>query len=143
MSDFCTAHRLPRAQLDPIGNDEAQALLVEVFSVPLRHETVALVLDHEHCGISILAVDDTVDPDSVLSVADAVAHAALHDPSIGAVVLASVRPGGGDELDDVERWHDLDMTFGDVGVELLEWYVVGDFISRPRVLLGEPDRWLP
>jgi len=28
------------------------------------------------------------------------------------------------------------------GIELIEWYVYGRSVSRPRVLIGEPQRWV-
>ncbi len=51
--------------------------------------------------------------------------------------------GRGDELvaGDVDRWLELSDLAEQAGVELLEWFVIGDAITCPRDLLGEPPRW--
>ena len=64
-------------------------------------------------------------------------------PDIGAAVIGSVRPHGCTDLDDVERWLDIDEQLAGAGLELIEWYVFGRAVSLPRVLLGEPTRWAP
>ena len=177
MSDAPFTRRLPSARADPIDDARTARLLVEsLLAVPLRAETIAVVLDHERRGLAIVSVDHdeaavprgaeaSLAPcpragaiavragrarrparapghgdDVVLEVAEWLLAAARHD-DVGAVLLASVRPGRGDELDDAERWLTLDELLGAAGVELLEWYVVGRGVSCPRVLVGEPPRW--
>ena len=49
---------------------------------------------------------------------------------------------GGADLDDVERWLELDGIVSDAGIELVEWFVVGiGGVACPRELVGEPERW--
>ena len=133
---------LPVADVDPITDAVTALALIDAFaSNPPVHETLAILLDHEHRGSTIVNVDGTVDNDSVLHVADRVTEIAHRIEDIGAVIIASVRPGGSDELDDVDRWLTIDEQLGLVGVELVEWFVIGRSVSCPRSLLGDPSRW--
>lgn len=112
-----------------------------MLASPRRAETLVLLLDHERRGLTIVNVEGTRDPDSIHGIADIALATAAEMSEVGAVVLATVRPDGRDDLDDVERWLDIDEQLALAGVELLEWYVYGRSISRPRALLGEPTRW--
>jgi hypothetical protein len=141
VSDFCDSHRFPRARVDPLDDDAARLIIGATIASPRRPETVVVLLDHQRCGVAIVNVANTPDPDAIHDVASICVAAADRHPTIGGVVLATVRPDGGDELDDVERWLDLDVQLADVGVELVEWYIYGRSISRPRVLVGEATRW--
>jgi hypothetical protein len=131
VSDFCDSHRFPRARVDPLDDDAARLIIGATIASPRRPETVVVIVN----------VANTPDPDAIHDVASICVAAADRHPTIGGVVLATVRPDGGDELDDVERWLDLDVQLADVGVELVEWYIYGRSISRPRVLVGEATRW--
>ena len=134
---------LPVADVDQIVDARtALALIDALASNPPVHETLAILLDREHRGSTIVNIDDTVDNDSVLRVADLVTEVAHRVDDIGAVIIASFRPSGSDELDDLERWLTIDEQLGLVGVELLEWFVVGRSISCPRSLFGDPARWV-
>lgn len=134
--------RLPIADIDRIDDERmALALIGALASTPRTHETLAILLDDERRGSKIVNIDGTVDPDSVLHVADLVTEMVHRVDDIGAVIIASFRPGGSDELDDVERWLTIDEQLGVVGVELLEWFVIGRSVSCPRSLFGDPVRW--
>ncbi len=134
--------RLPVADIDPITDaPTALALIDALASVPRTHETLAILLDHEHRGTTVVNIDRTLDHDSVLYVADRVTEMAHGVEEIGAVIIASFRPGGSDELDDLERWLTIDEQLGLVGIELVEWFVIGRAVSCPRSLLGDPSRW--
>ncbi|MFT6391478.1 MAG: hypothetical protein ACJA14_000990 [Ilumatobacter sp.] len=134
--------RLAKTPADTVSNPFAALLLIEAFiSTPRQPQVIALLLDHERRGMTSLNVNNIRDPDSVLGVADSIATRRDQNERFGAVVLASVRPRGSDELDDVERWLTLDETFCSAGVDLIEWFVIGRSISCPRALLGEPPRW--
>jgi hypothetical protein len=63
-------------------------------------------------------------------------------------VVATVRPGGGPQADDADRWLEASDIADDLGVELVEWFVIGGDrpsvaanASCPRDLLGEVPRW--
>lgn len=135
------SHRFPTAGIDPIDDAAARLLFDAMRSVPARYETIVVLLDPERRGHSIITVDGTYDGDAVFEVAELAAAVADRCADIGAVVIASVRPGGSDELDDIERWLELDHRFAGATVELVEWYVYGRAVLRPRQLVGAPDRW--
>ncbi len=149
MSMFCAAHRLPRAAVDPIDDPSAALAVIDLaMRRPLTAETIALVLDEERRGRTVVVVDGTAEPDAVLDVVERVAGSIAASGRLGAIVLASVRPGGGPLDDDDERWLEASDLADDLGVELVEWFVVtGDAPSVaahswcPRDLLGEPPRW--
>ncbi|MFN3255012.1 MAG: hypothetical protein ACE37B_04905 [Ilumatobacter sp.] len=134
--------RLPRAGIDPINTAElAGGLLDAVAADPPRHETIAVLLDDADRGICVLSVDGTTDQEAVLEVAELLIEASLRLGDVAAVILASVRPGGSDHVDDLERWTELSARFDDGGLELIEWFVIGRSTSCPRALLGAPPRW--
>lgn len=133
---------LPVADVDPINDaSTALALINEFTSHPHVDETLAILLDREHRGSTIINVDGTVDNDSVLLVADHVTEIAHCVDEIGAVIIASIRPGGSDEPADIDRWLTIDEQLGLVGIELVEWFVIGRSVSCPRSLLGDASRW--
>jgi len=149
MSMFCAAHRPPRAGVDPI--DSAAAALA-VVALAMRHppveEIIALVLDPDRRGRTVVVVDGTSDPDAVLDVIERVAGSIAAAGRTGCVVLAMVRPGGGPVDGDDDRWLEASDLADDVGVDLLEWFIIaGDAPSIaanawcPRDLLGEAPRW--
>ena len=142
MSDSVATRRLPRAGLDPVATPAAASHLIDaVRARPARHETVCVLLDHRRRGVGIVSVDGTVEDDSVLEVTDLLATIARVDGRIAACVVASIRPGGGDHLDDLDRWSEMSSRLEAAGVELVEWFVLGSDVSCPRALLGEPSRW--
>jgi hypothetical protein len=132
---------MPTAGVHQIDLDAALDIITNQVPLPHLHQTVVIVLDHERRGLGITTVADTIEADAVLHVADMIVEAAHRDPEVGAAIIASFRPGGADELDDLDRWLTIDEQLGIVGVELIEWFVVGGAVSRPRTLVGEPARW--
>ena len=142
MSDPVATRRFPRAGIDPVATPTAAHHLVDaVRARPPRHETVCVLLDQRRSGVGIVSVDGTVEPDSVLDVVDLVVMTAVADDRVDACVVASIRPGGSDDLDDLERWSEMSIRLEEAGVELVEWFVLGTGVSCPRALLGEPSRW--
>jgi len=124
--------------------DAAGALRVLrlAVSVPPQPETLAFVLDAHGEGGVITLVSGTVQPDSVLSVAECIARAAEHVPRAAGLVLATVRPGGCVLPGDVDRWLEASDLVHQRGLLLLEWFVMADGrVWCPRDLLGEPQRW--
>lgn len=138
--NFCDSHRLPRAQVDPIDDGGARSLISSVLATPRQPESFIVFLDEQRRGSMIVNVSGTESTDAIHEVAE-LAAAVATSCGFAAVVLASVRPDGPDELADAERWLDIDAELACVGVELLEWYVFGREITLPRALLGEPNRW--
>jgi len=144
---YCSTHRTPRAGIDRIEAAPAALAVIELaMSHPLEPETVVLVLDAEHRGRTIVVVGGTHLPDAVIEVCERLAVAASIGSSGGddggALVVATVRPAGGPLPGDDERWLEASDITEQVGVELLEWFVIGPGGAFcPRDLLAEPPRW--
>jgi hypothetical protein len=142
MTNFCSTHRFPRAGVDPIIDPAiAAAFVCSLVSSPSMRETFAVLLDHERRGMGILHLVDDPHPDAIFDLAEAIGNCIHEHSEIGAVILASVRPNGSDELADAGRWLELSDHFETVGVELVEWFVIGRTTSLPRTLIGDPQRW--
>lgn len=141
-----TVRRIPRAGIDTIDHpDTALATIALAVTRPLRNETVLLLLDEARCGRAIVVVGDTTLPDQAIEVVECITQAEGCE-HLGAIVVASVRPDGGDDPDDerrgdIDRWLEMSDIAAIAGVELLEWFVIGRTISCPRDLLGEAPRW--
>jgi hypothetical protein len=138
-------HRLPRAGVDTISCAETALLtLAMAIQQPLRDETVSLLLDDERRGIAVAVVSGTYQPDDVLEVVECFTLSAAHGGRVASIIVASVRPGVDDETTsatDVDRWLEMSDIAEHVGVELLEWFVIGNAVTCPRDRLGEPPRW--
>jgi hypothetical protein len=149
VSQFCGVHRAPRAGIDPITSEAAALAVIRLaMHVPLAFETIALVLHADHRGRTVVVVDGTREPDSVLEVTERLAESISSSGRAGALVLASVRPGGQPSADDGDRWLEASELAEAVGVELIEWFIVADDTGPPaawcpRDWLGEPPRWRP
>jgi hypothetical protein len=129
---------LPRGFIDPIES-RADALAVLSLAAPFGHDTVAILLDTERRGIGIVVVTGTTDPDALFRVIDLCIQARYTD--LAGLVLASSRPGGDMETTDRERWIEATVHCDDAGIELVEWFVIGEHVACPRDLTGEPPRW--
>lgn len=136
---------LPRAGIDRIDTlERALDLLANIASCPLVPETLVIGLDPGLRGRSILVVDGTLHPDALLEAVDTVIGSRRGRPPSTAgesLLAATVRPGGHVFDSDVDRWLEASWATDAVGVELLEWFVIGDGITCPRDLLGERPRW--
>ncbi len=156
MIRFGGTHRLPRAGVDVIDSAAvAFSMIAHLAARPSRSETIALLLDRQHRGISVLVVSGTREPDAMFDVLDAIVHGARTGgadddgggdrngggAALGGLVLASVRPGGGVEPGDLDRWLEASDLLALHDAVLLEWFVVGNQVTCPRDLLGEPPRW--
>ena len=135
--------RLPRAGVDPISDpDTAFVTISMAVHRPLRHETIVALLDDDRCGISIVAVSGTDRPDAVVEVVECLSDPDLHGGRVGALIVASVCPEiGRPRTGDIDRWLEMSDLAEQAGIELLEWFVIGDGVSCPRDQLGEPPRW--
>lgn len=133
--------------MDPIhGPADALAVVRLAASVPLVPETIVILLDDDRRGRTIVVVDDTADPDALARIVEHVGAAACRDGHTGALVVATVRPGGGLIADDDQRWLDASDIADGHGLELIEWFVIGDDGGHatawcPRDLLAERPRW--
>ena len=147
MSQFCGVHRAPRAGIDRIDSPAAALAVIKLaMHLPLTAETIALVLDADHRGRTVVVVDGTDAPESVVEVAERLTDAIAGSGHDGALVLATVRPGGAPTPGDADLWLEASELADAVGVELLEWFVIADDTGPPtawcpRDLLAEPPRW--
>ena len=146
MEPFCSWRRVPRAGVDPVCSASSALTIISLaMHRPLRFETIVLLLDDERRGVSLVVVDGTAEPDSVVDVTECIAVAV--DPSPAAqLVIASVRPGDGAVRGDPDRWLEASDIAGLHGVELVEWFVIdGETdavnVHCPRDALGERPRW--
>jgi len=149
VTPFCGAHRVPRAGRDVIdGATPALAVIGLAMARPLVPQTVAVVLDAQRRGSSVVVVDGTVLPDALFDVVERLADAIAISGEAGGLVVASIRPNGALLPDDGDRWMEASSIAELVGVELVEWFVIGDDggpldVWCPRVLIAEPPRWSP
>jgi nucleotide-binding universal stress UspA family protein len=147
VSQFCGIHRAPRAGIDRIDSQMAALAVIRLaMHLPLTSETIALVLDADHRGRTVVVVDGTDESGSVLEVTERLADAIATSGHDGALVLASVRPGGEPAPADADLWLEASELAEAAGVELLEWFVIGEDTGPPtawcpRDLLAEPPRW--
>lgn len=133
---------LPRAHIDPIETPfDALRLILRMASAGEVAETLVLALDDRRCGVSIASVSGTDDPDAVLGVIDALTESARESFDVAGLVVASVRPNGEFEIDDLARWHEADQSCWEADIELVEWFIVGTSISCPREFCGVAARW--
>ena len=134
-------HPVPRGGIDPIRSAE-DALAVLALAAPFGHDTIVILLDADRCGSSVMVVTGTVEPDALFGVIDVCVGATPPDTRIEAMVVASSRPDGDVEPDDVHRWLEASDQCRAGGLELVEWFVLGrSGPKRPRELFGEPERW--
>jgi len=142
MFEFANVHRLPRGGVDPIVSIY-DALRIVIFSMaaPPCDQIIALTLDAESRGRNILIVNNTPDPNALLGIVDMISNSAAGDPHVHGLILASVRPGGGVSYDDLDRWDQADDICAAVGIDLIEWFVLGASIGCPRELCGADARW--
>ena len=141
MSRNPSFHAVPRGGIDPIRSAD-DALAVLALGAPYGNDTIVILLDTDRCGCSVMVVTDTVEPDALFRVIDSCLEATRRHPVIDAVILASSRPDGDTEIDDVHRWLEASDQCRAGGLELVEWFVLGRSGPRcPRQLFGEPERW--
>ncbi len=140
-------HRCPRAGLDPIdGERDAVDVIALATHRPPRDETIAIVLDGAGCGIAIVVVAGTTEPDAVLDVAEFLTESMRGDERAAGLIIASVRASRRSRVfaagrTDVDRWLEMSTIADDAGLRLVEWFVLDERLRCPRDLLGEPPRW--
>ena len=143
MSRFCLTSRIPRALIDPINSEvDALTLIDLTMKHPPETDTIAVLLDHERRGLTIFTVTGTTHPDAMFDLLDIIIDAGNEcGDRLGGIILASIRPDGGVEPADVDRWLEASEMTELGGIELVEWFVIGNEIQCPRDLLGQPPRW--
>jgi hypothetical protein len=137
-----TSRPAPRPT-DPIRSSlDALAVISLAIHRPLVHETICFWLDTTSRSRAITIVSGTRQPDDALQVAERMSMAAAGEPEICGLVIASVRPNHLLLPGDADLWISLDSLVDDVGLQLVEWFVVGaGGVELPRDLVGVPERW--
>ncbi len=136
----------PHPAAEPLaGPEDALSVILAAASRPARAETICLVLDHAHRGLGCIVVvgDGPIGP-----VAEMLDHLTATEPSVAALVLASVRTGtdaeSGPGRGDLLAFHDLRAQFDAIGVDLVDWFVVvGPRASSLAELTDSQPRWRP
>ena len=95
MSRSRPTHRIPRGFIDPIES-RADALAVLALAAAFGHDTIAILLDPDRCGVGILVVTDTRDDDAIFRIIDVCIDAQYTE--ISGLILATSRPGGWVEI---------------------------------------------
>jgi hypothetical protein len=117
-------------------------LLGLALSGPPGPKTLAFMLDDHGMGGLVIAFEDVESPDAVLHIVDVMSLAGERVAAVASLVVASVRPGGGIVPGDLDRWLEASTLCAERGLQLTEWFVIGDMGPMcPRDLLGEPPRW--
>lgn len=144
MSDS-SADRVPRAGLDPITDAESALAVIRLaVDEPARPKTIVVTLDERRCGVHLAVITRTTSDDDVVDITERLLEGAEPTDEIEAIIVASVRPGcTGPCEHDLVRWSRIDGVAGDFGVELVEWFLIGDTVTYPRELAGVPSRWRP
>jgi hypothetical protein len=137
-----TSRALPRPT-DPIRTAvDALRVLTMAMHRPLVHETLAFLLDSSCRSRTITVVSGTERPDDIAQVVEVMARAGGAIDDVCGLVVASVRPSSALVEGDAERWTRLDVLSDDLGVQLVEWFVVGPRgADLPREQAGMPARW--
>jgi hypothetical protein len=133
----------PRRSSAPV-TCSADALEVCLLAVhrPLRHETVAFLVDAAGYGSVITVVSGTHQPDHLFRVVECLAEAGCRSDRMASIVIASVRPHSGLVPGDIDRWFEASAVADAYGLELKEWFVVSPAgVECARELVGEPERW--
>ncbi len=146
MTTFCRrGDHVEADSTSPRVIDTAEAALAVIYSAadyPEQPQVIALLLDSDLRGRTVVGVDGTSTPDSALGVMEMLGEAAAAAGRDQAVVLASVRPGTGPLPGDVDRWLELNDVADTFGCDLLEWFVISDEVAWfPRDFVIEPPRW--
>jgi hypothetical protein len=134
----------PRGGVDPVDDARsALALVAAAIDRPLLPQMLVAFLDDFALGTRLMIVDNVHGRGVTASVTAAACHIALSEiPGTAQLVLASVRPGGGVEADDVDQWLEASAVADFYGLRLVEWYVISEQgFCCPRDLIGEPERW--
>jgi hypothetical protein len=151
MSRSARAHRrhrrsptLPGASLPLRSPDDALRVVLAAIAQPPEAETVVLLLDATHRGHVCLVCRGAAAAEQVASLVPLLVQAAANEPSLGAVVLATVRPGRGVVVggDDHVAFGAMRQDLAEAGIDLLDWFVLdGAVIASVAELTGAGWRW--
>ena len=124
--------------------DDALRIVLAAVAEPPTAETVVLLLDAQFHGGTCLVCRGASSAEQVASLVPLLTRVAEQEPTLAAVVLATVRPGqgitlaGADDAMFATMRHDL----AGANVDLLDWFLLdGDLIASVAELTGACWRW--
>ena len=104
--------------------------------------TLAVLMEDTGLPGTCIAVDGGGHPDAVFTVSITVTAKCLRNPHVAGVVLASFRPTLRPDCEDIDRWFELVNDFEQIGVDLLEWFILGPgFAVGMRAMTGCRSAW--
>jgi DNA repair protein RadC len=142
---------LPATDIPPpgmplAGPEEALRVILAAASDPPRAETIAVLLDSAHRGLSpCVLCDGASSADQVIDVAGLIAALAEQEPALAAVVLATTRPGQRIKLlpDDEAAFFRVRHDLAEVDVELLDWFLLDSGLAASVAELTDGCwRWM-
>lgn len=131
---------VPRAHRDPI-NSATQALSVFSLAIsrPLRPETFVLMMDRDHRGIGLFALNSGGDLRSLI---DHIVGKCAAENSARALAIASVRLQFQSHPQLATEWTSSREICQRAGVQLVDWFIVGrQRVHRPRIFGDANDEW--
>lgn len=131
---------VPRAHRDPITS-ATQALSVFSLAItrPLRPETLVLMMNHDHRGIGLFALNNGGDLRSLI---DHIVGRCAAEHLARAVAIASVRPQWQSQFHCGNEWTTARDICQRAEVQLIDWFVVGRHgVHCPRIFAHEPGEW--
>jgi len=133
---------VPRPHRDPITS-ATQAL--SVFSLaltrPFRPETLILMMNHEHRGVGLFAVNSG---DDLRTLIDHIVGRCATEDTTRAIAIASVRSQWLTHFQCGIEWATSREICQRAGVQLVDWFVVGPHgVHCPRICAHQPGQWHP
>jgi hypothetical protein len=119
-------------------------VLFAAVPVPPAPQTVMLLLDAAHRGLTCVVVAGASEPAHLEGMGDLVVALAGENHPPGAVVFGTVRPDRGllPSAADERCFAELRHRLGDVGVELIDWFLLAEgHASSLAELSGACWRW--
>jgi DNA repair protein RadC len=122
---------VPPADIPLRGPEDALRVVLAVASDPPGPETVVLVLDQAHRGITCLACEGATSAGQVAELGALLVVLSEQEPRVGAVVMATARPGEpvGPSPEDEATYFDLRQSLAEVDVDLLDWFLLADGLA--------------
>ena len=131
---------VPRAHRDPI-NSATQALSVFSLAIarPLRPETLVLMMNHDHRGIGLFALNSGA---NLCTLIDHIVGKCASEDTARAVAIASVRPQRQSQPQGDSEWTSARAICQRAGLQLVDWFVISRHgVHRPRLVTREPSEW--
>lgn len=142
----CATLRPTRPAQRPLRGPEDALSVLLAGGGPAAPCIASLLLDGYHRGLAFVEVGGAADTDAVLDAVETVLAAAEAEPGLAAVVVACFREGAGHLPwpGEAECFATLRDLCDEVGVELVDWFLVGGGLATSLAeLTGAASRWRP